>query len=108
MADQSVLRQLLPDSRVEARVDAAILAAEAFTMPEVGSAATLAQALNHLRAGRSVEILLCALGHSVFNFASAASPHLGSRRIFAQRFVREPFGRGAHFDVLKDLGKEIT
>jgi hypothetical protein len=88
---------------VAARVDAAIRAVDALTMEPLTSREQLSDRLADLRAGSTAKVLLCELGGGVLDFVSAAFPSRGERCVLAQRFHREPLGRGAHFDVYGQL-----
>jgi hypothetical protein len=88
---------------VAARVDAAIRAVDALTMEPLTSREQLSDRLADLRAASTAKALLCELGGGVLDFVSAAFPSRGERCVLAQRFYREPLGRGAHFDVYGQL-----
>lgn len=47
--------------------------------------------------------ILCNLGGGLLRFASAAFPGVDQDFLYAQRFDRQPEGRGPHFDVYHEL-----
>lgn len=56
----------------------------------------------------SVNAILCELGSGVLKFVDLAFPEADKDRILAQKFAREPEGRGPHFDVYGEyLDKEF-
>lgn len=91
------------NEELAARVDAIIRAAEKLNMESLTSREHLSARLADLRMGRNPQVLLCTLGGGILDFVAGVFPNRGERPILAQHFLREPEGRGAHFDVYGEL-----
>ena len=85
------------------RVDAAILEYSAFTLPVPGSDAELARALVRIRTGDDQPPVIWAARTGVLGFLSSVFRGCRPADLYGQVFLREPQGRGAHFDVYDDI-----
>ena len=70
---------------------------EVITKPRV-----LRAELEAIRQGAETEVLLTELGGDMLKLAGVAFRDVEGDEIYAQRFEREPEGRGAHFDIYNE------
>ncbi len=63
-------------------------------------------AVEKISKGRANDLVLVRLGGGALQFAEAAFDGVSTQTILAKKVVREPQGRGPHFDAYKDLLNE--
>jgi hypothetical protein len=92
---------LAPSARK--RVDDAIQASAAFTMMSAASEAEMLKALERIRRGEEQGPVIWELHTGFLEFLKSVFPRGENSRVYGQVFIREPKGRGAHFDVYDNL-----
>jgi hypothetical protein len=98
MADAVITPQPTP------RVDEAIAAADAFTLPSAATEAEFLRVLERIRQGDHEQgPVIWDLNAGLLAFLASAFPRAPQSILYGQVFTREPKGRGAHFDIYDKL-----
>jgi hypothetical protein len=88
---------------VRQQVDEAIQTAAEFMGMSVASEAELIRALGRIRRGEQQGPVIWEPHTGLLEFLRSAFPKVQESTLYGQVFIREPQGRGAHFDVYDDL-----
>lgn len=84
------------------RVDAAIQAASEFTLTATANEAEVIKVLDRIRRGHDQGPVTWELRTGIVGFLNSVFPGGQGLPLYGQVFVREPRGRGAHFDIYDD------
>jgi hypothetical protein len=88
---------------VSERVEEAIQGSAGFTITSAASESEVVRALERIRRGENQGPVIWELHTGLLDFVRSVFPSAQNATLYGQVFVREPEGRGAHFDVYDEF-----